>query len=64
MIINGEEASYEEGITVEELLKSLKLQPEKVVVEVDREIIGRDDFKHKKLTTASQVELIRFVGGG
>ncbi|MDT8718926.1 sulfur carrier protein ThiS [Clostridium sp. 19966] len=64
MIINGEKANYEEGITVSELLTKLKLQSDKVVVEVDREIIAKNKYADKRLTTSSQVELIRFVGGG
>lgn len=64
MIINGEVMDIKEGTTVSELLKSLKLDPQKVVVEVDLEILSKDEFAVKKLSSESKVEIIRFVGGG
>ncbi|WP_234122407.1 sulfur carrier protein ThiS [Clostridium hydrogenum] len=64
MIVNGKEMNFKEGITVKELLKEIKLDEDKVVVEVDLEIINKNEYNQKKLSTTSKVELIRFVGGG
>lgn len=64
MIINGENTNFEDGITVCEMLERLGLDSQKVVVEVDLEIINRDEFSTKNLRTESKVEIIRFVGGG
>lgn len=64
MIVNGKEMNFKEGITVKELLKEIKLDEDKVVVEVDFEIINKNEYNQKKLSTTSKVELIRFVGGG
>lgn len=64
MIINGEEKDFEIGITIEDLLKKLNIDAERIVIEVDLEIIPKDEFKTKKLGSESKVELIRFVGGG
>ncbi|WP_026884078.1 sulfur carrier protein ThiS [Clostridium akagii] len=64
MIINGEEQDFEIGITIEDLLKKLNIDAERIVIEVDLEIIPKDEFKTKKLGSESKVELIRFVGGG
>lgn len=64
MIINGESINLKSGITVTEMLEELKLDPSKVVVEVDLEIINKDEFSIKTLSTDSKVEIIRFVGGG
>ena len=64
MLLNGESKEFKDNITVSELLEELKINPDKVVVEVDREIIDKNEYSIKKLSSASEVELIRFVGGG
>lgn len=64
MLVNGEELEVEGAITVEELLKKLKLKNDKVVVEVDFEIVDKAAYDKKTLNTSSKVEIIRFVGGG
>ncbi|MBU5269596.1 sulfur carrier protein ThiS [Clostridium sporogenes] len=64
MIINGNDMDFKEGITIEELLNNLKINKDKVVVEVDLNIIDKDEYNSFKLSTDSKVEIIRFVGGG
>jgi sulfur carrier protein len=64
MLLNGENKDFKENITVSELLEELKINSDKVVVEVDREIIDKSQYSIRKLRSASEVELIRFVGGG
>jgi len=64
MIINGKEMDFKEGITVSNLLKSLNVPEDKVVVEVNLNILSKDKYKTYKLSTESKVEIIRFVGGG
>lgn len=64
MIINGKEMDFKEGITLSNLLKSLNVPEDKVVVEVDLNILSKDEYKTYKLSTESKVEIIRFVGGG
>jgi sulfur carrier protein len=49
---------------VENLLEQLNIEPDRVVVEVDMDIIARDQYSIKKLDSSSKVEIIRFVGGG
>ena len=64
MLVNGEIMEIQSDITVAELIQSLNLNPERIVVEVDMEIIARDKYATRKLTSNSKVEIIRFVGGG
>jgi len=64
MILNGKRVDYEVDITVEELLASLKLEQGTVVIEVDQNIIYKDEYSTKKLSSESKVEVIRFMGGG
>jgi len=64
VILNGKRVDYEVDITVEELLASLKLEQGTVVIEVDQNIIYKDEYSTKKLSSESKVEVIRFMGGG
>jgi len=64
MILNGKRVDYEVDITVEELLDNLKLEQGTVVIEVDQNIIYKDEYSTKKLSSESKVEVIRFMGGG
>lgn len=64
MIVNGKEMNFTDGITALELLNKLEIDPNKVVVEVDLEIIDKNEYGEKKLSSDSKVEIIRFVGGG
>ncbi|MBK1811478.1 sulfur carrier protein ThiS [Clostridium sp. YIM B02505] len=64
MILNGEQREFRANITVSELLDELKINSDKVVVEVDRVILDKNEYAVKNLSSESEVELIRFVGGG
>jgi len=64
VILNGKRVDYEVDITVEELLDNLKLEQGTVVIEVDQNIIYKDEYSIKKLSSESKVEVIRFMGGG
>ncbi len=62
--INGEKKEYRDQLTVLELLQHLNLQPERVVVEINRTILSPAAHDDTKLKTGDIVELIQFVGGG
>ena len=64
MIVNGKQMNFKAGITTSEMLKELDIDSKKVVVEVDLEIINKEQFASKVLESESKVEIIRFVGGG
>ena len=63
MLINGEKKDYPSGITIKELIEKLNLSENKIVVEVDGEIIPRENYS-KELNENSKVERVSFVGGG
>jgi sulfur carrier protein len=64
VIVNGKEMNFKDSITVKELLENLNIHSDRVVVEVDMDIIPKDEYSQKKLYSYSKVEIIRFVGGG
>ena len=62
--LNGTFSEHREGSTVTELLRSLKIRPEGVAVEVNLEIVKRQDFLKRQLKEGDSVEIVNFVGGG
>ena len=64
IICNGETREAAEGMSVEEYIVSLDLDPETVVVELDEVLVGRDEYREKILRDGCRLEIIRFVGGG
>ena len=62
--LNGEIKEYRDQLTVQELLQRLNLQPERVVVEINRTILSPETHNDTELKTGDIIELVQFVGGG
>lgn len=62
--LNGKDREIDAGLSVRELVESLELNPELIVVELNREILSRDRFGEIQVSEGDQVELVHFVGGG
>lgn len=62
--VNGEDKSIEENTTILSLLESLKISPNKVVAELNKEIIKKESFDSTFLKNLDQLEIVTFVGGG
>jgi thiazole synthase len=62
--LNGKPRKVPEGLSLLELLKELDVQPSRVVVEHNREIRRKEDFKTAKVRDGDELELVYFVGGG
>jgi sulfur carrier protein len=64
VIINGKMQSEMVKGTVIQVLSSLELQMERVVVEVNGEIIPKANYSTHLIDEESKVEIVSFVGGG
>ena len=64
LTVNGEGMDLSEGMTAAVLLEQLKLNPGLVVVELNLNILKRDDLAKAMLSEGDQVEIVHFVGGG
>lgn len=64
MKVNGKDFKFKEGITIDNLLKELNFNKERVVVEIDKEIIPKDKYYKTNLKESNIIEVISFVGGG
>ncbi len=62
--LNGKDREIDSGLSVQELVESLELNPKLIVVELNREILSRDCFGEIQVSEGDQVELVHFVGGG
>lgn len=62
--VNGEGREVAPDLTIEELLRSLDLQPKLIVVEHNREILRRDRYPEVRVAAGDEIELVHFVGGG
>ena len=63
MIINGVEKGMD-GLTIAEVLSQLGLDADKVVVEVNFEIVAKESYQEWILNKEDKVEIVSFVGGG
>lgn len=64
MTLNGKNIDLQEQITIEELLNKYDLDPKKVVVEVNMEIVDDEAYSTYLLKNEDSIEVISFVGGG
>lgn len=64
LTVNGDPMELNEGTTVSGLLSELKLKPELVVVELNLNILRREELPKTVLKGNDQVEVVHFVGGG
>ena len=61
--INGELRRQSAG-SVADLVRSLGLDPAKVAVERNREIVPRSTLAHVAVAQGDKFEIVHFVGGG
>lgn len=65
IIVNGEQLQLPEQIVyVSELLEYFKLQDKVVVVEINGEILEKNEHQNTRLSDRDRIEIVHFVGGG
>lgn len=62
--LNGETRQLPDGLTVAQLLQDLKIQPERVAVEVNLTVLKRAQLPGVALQPGDQVEIVQLIGGG
>ncbi|HVW08744.1 MAG TPA: sulfur carrier protein ThiS [Bryobacteraceae bacterium] len=62
--LNGEPRSFPAGTTLYGLVQALELAPERVAIELNREIVKRDSWAARQVESGAEVEIVMFVGGG
>lgn len=64
MKVNGKDINLEGDKTIRDLLLELKIKENRVVVELNREIVAKEDYSSINLKNDDTIEVISFVGGG
>ncbi len=62
--INGKDAMDAIGLSLTEYLNQRNYKPAHVVVELNEEIMQKDQYEHTILKDGDVVEILSFMGGG
>ena len=62
--LNGKDHAVPSGCTISSLLRLLGLTDDRVAVELNRQIIRRDNWESTEVPASACVEIVQFVGGG
>ena len=62
--LNGDPYEINDGTNLNELLNKLKIQKNKVAIEVNGEIIEKNKYPNLNLNKGDKVEIVQFIGGG
>lgn len=63
-ILNGHEKSLDDNVTVSQLLMDLQLEPIRVAVEINEDLVPRKTFDETIIHHNDRIEIVTFVGGG
>ena len=62
--LNGDPYEIHNWINLNELLNKLKIQKNKVAIEVNGEIVEKNKYSNLILNKNDKVEIVHFIGGG
>ena len=62
--LNGDPYEINYGINLNQLLNKLKIQKNKVAVEVNGTIVDKNKYTNLILSKGDKVEIVKFIGGG
>ena len=62
--VNGESRELSAGASLSELITQLDLPATRIAVELNREVVRRNDWSGTMLHEDDRVEIVHFVGGG
>jgi thiamine biosynthesis protein ThiS len=64
IIVNGEVVQVPSGLSVATLLTHLNLDPSRLAIELNREIIRKPAWATTPIEPGARLEIVQFVGGG
>jgi thiamine biosynthesis protein ThiS len=62
--VNGESREFSFVSTLSDLVAQLGMKPDRVAVELNRELVRRDLWPATRLADGDKLEIVHFVGGG
>jgi thiamine biosynthesis protein ThiS len=64
LTINGEARQYDALTSLSSLIETLGLDPRKVAIERNLEIVPRSTYAATPLADGDRIEIVHFIGGG
>ena len=64
LIINGDSKIFEDGQTLQYIIKSLKIEDKVMAAAVNMDIVKKDQWDKFIPKNDDKIELLQFVGGG
>ena len=64
LTINGEARQYDALTSLSALIEALGLDPRKVAIERNLEIVPRSTYAATPLADGDRIEIVHFIGGG
>ena len=62
--VNGEQRRIPAGCSIAGMLREIGLDPRKVAVERNLEIVPRSAYARTALAEGDRIEIVHFIGGG
>lgn len=62
--VNGEQKHFAAGATVPQLLELLGLNPARVAIEYNLQILPKAKWNETRIAEGDRFEIVQFVGGG
>ena len=62
--LNGDPFEINNGTNLNELLNKLKIEKNKVAIEVNGQIVEKNKYPNLILNKDDKVEIVHFIGGG
>ena len=64
IIVNGEPRNFAGDLSIHGLLAALGLDPKKIAVERNLEIVPRSTYGSTPVLDGDRIEIVHFIGGG
>ena len=62
--VNGETREVSNNLSLQQLIASLNLAPERIAIELNHNVVRRLNYPSVILKEGDRVEIVHFVGGG
>jgi len=62
--LNGKFVSIDSNLNLLKYVKKLKVSLRKVAIELNQEIVDKNNLKKVKLKKNDKIEIVHFIGGG
>lgn len=64
IILNGEKHEIDDVVTLDRLLDLFSLPKQRIAVELNKQVVRRQDWENTPVKDADKIEVVHFVGGG